>query len=205
MLQLNQVVRYSGALWRVDFVNDCRARIVPLTKSHVEITDDEGNIVRSFDRMGRGINISPDSVLDIVDDPERASDEMELARVERELKQARAELLREQARSASGKKIILANAAMPARAPGDWKPIAAGTGPAPPSGWHWHPTAPLERWLGDLKEGSLKMDVLILVTAEPGRTTKEIAVALADTASSGAVAACLDRFHKSGVLRRDSK
>lgn len=205
-LELGQVVRYSGALWRVDFINDCRARIVPLTKQHVVIMDDEGNPVRGFDRVGRGVNISPNSVLDIVRDPEQAAVELELEQAEQELARLRAEAAKQTAPWVHEPTVVERQAtAELARAVGDWKPIATGAGPAPPAGWRWHPLQPMTVWVENVTAGSLKFDVLTLVDTRPGMTTKEIARALEDVATAGAVAACLDRFYKSGVLRRDSK
>lgn len=60
MLQRNQIVQYGSSLYRVDYVNACRARLVPLAKRHVVLGD------REFDAHERGINVSPNSDLPII-------------------------------------------------------------------------------------------------------------------------------------------
>lgn len=72
MLQVGQVVKMPDrSLWRVDYVNSCRARVAPLGD-------------------GGPVNISPDSPLEVVTDIERAKDELELAATERELRELKA-------------------------------------------------------------------------------------------------------------------
>jgi hypothetical protein len=70
-----QVVRIAGSLWRVDYVNQCRARLVPLSRRNAE----------------RDLNVSPNSALEVVTDLARASEELELAEAEREVEALRRE------------------------------------------------------------------------------------------------------------------
>src|SRR5687767_2315624 len=109
-LQLGQVIRLADALYRVDFVNDCRARITPLMKRHVVLADGT-----EFDAQLRKLDISPNSVVQIVSDVERAKNEIALEAAEKELARVRAEVARE------------ARTPLPAPPP----PPAAGS-----SGWH---------------------------------------------------------------------
>lgn len=169
-LHAGQVVRYGDALWRVDYVNDCRARIVPLLKRH--LADD-------FDTTEqRGVNVSPNSTLEVVTDIDRVKTEIELAVTERELAEVKAELAKEAKR-----------AAVPTLAP---KPAPA---PKAPRGAGWH----LTDLVPDVQPGSLKESVLLFLAAHPGASTKEVVI---EGATPGAVAACLDRFMKAGVVIR---
>lgn len=179
MLKLGQVVRYDKALWRVDYVNDCRARLVPLVKRHIEI---DGH---AFEGEQRGVNVSPNSFLEVVEDLERARDELELAAAERQLAQAQAALAR-------------ATTPVEGLKTAPTKTTSKATGPerAPPVGWRWHRVADQAPECKDLKKA-----VLDFVAAHAGATTKEVAAAMTE-ATGGAVAACLDRFHKAGILQR---
>ncbi len=182
-LQAGQIVRYSQSLWRVDYVNECRARIIPLTKRHVVLLDDEGNEKRAFDSEQRGVNISPDSPLEVVTDIERAADEIELAKAERELAQIKAEAKAEERRAAE--------AAKPPRiAPGAAERPSGGRSA---QGWQIGPARPEGILLGT------KAAVYAWVQAHPGSTTKQVAAGCSEQ-SAGAVGACLDRFRKIGVL-----
>ena len=182
MLEQGQVVRYQGALWRVHYVNACRAHIVPLAKRHVELPNGA-----TFDTELRGVNISNDSCLDVVADPERAAQELELLKAELELRAAKAALAKAEAAPAMK---APQTAARPT--------TAAKQAEAPPTGWHWHRVPDVEP---DTIDGSLKQAVLDYVRVVPGATTRQVAAAHAEH-SGGAVAACLDRFFKAGILRR---
>lgn len=61
MLKTGQVVKMAGELWHVDYVNTCRARLVPVAKRHVVLEDG-----REFDATRGAVNISPDSPLEVV-------------------------------------------------------------------------------------------------------------------------------------------
>ena len=73
MLQAGQIIRYGPALYRVTYVNHCRAYIVPLAKRHVALPDG-----REFDAERGGVSIAPDSFVEIVTNLEVARDQLEL-------------------------------------------------------------------------------------------------------------------------------
>lgn len=179
MLIIGQIVRYERALWRVDFVNDCRARIVPLTKRHVVLLDEEGGVKRAFDSEVRGVNISPNSALDIVEDVERAKDEIELAAVEEELREVKA---------------ALAQADRPAPLPGRLAPPPAPRTPTTGSGWRVTAKIP-----APFRHGSLAAEVMARIKAEPGLDTKALVAVIK---GSGNVAACVSRFHQAGLIEK---
>lgn len=180
MMQPGQVVRYENELWRVEYVNPSRAYLLPLARRTVIIRNDEGAEKRRFEGGQRGVNVSPNSVLDIVEDPERARAEQELAEAEEELRQLRAEAARAPAERASG----------------DWRPHghAVVLHARPGAGWHLLRTE-------EVAPGSLKAAVLGFLAAHPGSQTRVVAAACPGS-SAGAVAACLDRFLKAGVVTR---
>lgn len=187
MLHQGQVVRYGTTLYRVDYVNECRARIVPLAKRHVVLDDG-----REFDAVERGgLNISPNSPLEVVDDVERAKTEMELAKAERELRQLQAEqasIEKAKLELVETERELAALKAERAALPPP-KPRAAAAG----GGWR------IVGALPETKPGSLKANVLAFLQAHPGAQTREVAI---PGATTGAVAACLDRFMKAGVIAR---
>lgn len=204
MLQAGQIVRYSQALWKVDYVNECRARLIPLIKRHIENGDSK---VLNFDGEGRGVNISPNSELEIVTNIDRAKDELELHNIERELARAKHDLEKSQKqeseKAASAEKraakhqpkpaaaIIPAAVGMPSEAP-------TGRG----SGITWTLSA---NPLPEVKVDSLKAHVLTYISQHPGCSGKMVAAALAEHAAGPAVAACMDRFWKAGALVRSDK
>lgn len=65
-LQLGMVIEMSGVRYRVDMVNDCRARCVPLDKVKVQVEDKLKGVTKEFERFGSSINISPNSECDII-------------------------------------------------------------------------------------------------------------------------------------------
>lgn len=62
MLKTGQVVKMGAELWHVDYVNACRARLVPVAKRHVVLEDG-----REFDATRGAVNVSPDSQLEVVE------------------------------------------------------------------------------------------------------------------------------------------
>lgn len=64
-LKVGHLVRFEGHECRVTFVNDCRARLVPLARKAVKIETLDGTQV-AFERPQAGYNISPNSDLEIV-------------------------------------------------------------------------------------------------------------------------------------------
>ncbi len=174
-MKAGDVVKHAGSLWRVDYVNPCRARIVPLSKRHVVLADG-----REFDAERGGINISPDSPLEVVTDVARTQLEIEVEEAERELATTRAEAEQEAAK-----------AAKPAEARAE-RPSAGRSG----QGWQ----------IGSAAVSGLagtKAAVFAFVSAHPGASTKQVAAGCPEQ-SAGAVAACLDRFRKIGVLKKSS-
>lgn len=59
------LVDFCGTRCRVSMVNDCRARIVPLSRTKVEIKTLGGAEV-TFERPQEAYNISPNSPLEII-------------------------------------------------------------------------------------------------------------------------------------------
>jgi hypothetical protein len=64
-LKVGHRVMFSGHECRVAMVNDCRARLVPLTRKAVKIETLDGKEV-NFERPMEGYNVSPNSSLDII-------------------------------------------------------------------------------------------------------------------------------------------
>lgn len=169
MLKSGQVVRYGNELYRVDMVNECRARIVPLSKRHVTLTNG-----REFDAERGGVNISPNSPLDLIDDIEAERDRIELAKTEAELAQLKAEQARE---ARVVKPAIIAVKPTRAASSGGW---IVGNAAA-------------------FKSDSLASVVMAYIAANPGQTTKQI---VEGVDRPEAVAACVSRFHQAGLIRR---
>ena len=57
--KVGERVTINGTTYRVDMVNPCRARCVPLQKRKVTITDRVFNTTRSFMANKSAINICP--------------------------------------------------------------------------------------------------------------------------------------------------
>ena len=93
MLTAGTIVHYDDQLWRIEYVNPSRAHLVPLRKREVILYDDEGGVRRRFESEQRGVNISANSIIDVVEDPQRALDEIELVRAEAELAELRAAMV----------------------------------------------------------------------------------------------------------------
>lgn len=177
MLHVNEVIRYGASLYRVDYVNECRARIVPLAKRHVILADG-----REFDAERGGVNISANSDVVMVDDPERALAAIELAAAEAELVAAQRALALEH------QPVTVASTA-PVRAPS----VKGGMSGAKIGGWRAGPKpAPTFR------DGSLAATVMAYLVAHPGLSTKALVEAIN---VEGNVAACLSRFHQQGIIQ----
>lgn len=207
LLQAGQTIRYDNELWRVDYVNDCRAQIRPLVfrKRGKPLEDGE---MKDYG----GLSIAPDSFVEIITDLDRALTEKELREAERELREAEQELV--DARSAAKDRVKLAAELAAAEAELKAMQAEAGattavtptrtnenvsrkTGARKGSGAQWaiQGTAPFA------PSGSLKAAVLAYLKAHPGATTKDVAGACKGS-TPGAVAACLDRFWDAGVLTK---
>jgi hypothetical protein len=73
-LTLGERVRLGGSVYRVERVNQCRARIRliegPGRREHIEVKDGEGKVVREFDATRyddpRVLDVSPNSILERV-------------------------------------------------------------------------------------------------------------------------------------------
>lgn len=68
VLSVGMVVRSGGELYRVQYVNACRALLIPLAKVHVVLPNG-----REFDASERGISISPRAAVEIVSQSEGAA------------------------------------------------------------------------------------------------------------------------------------
>lgn len=201
LLQPGQTVKMANALWRVDYVNDCRARLIPLGKRHVLLEDGT-----EFDTEGRAVNVSPNSLLEVVDDLQRARDELELREAERELARLRAEEARGTSEVAALERELL-ELRRQAGASGEPATVATPGTKAPGNerdGARWR-MAQAAPWAA---EGTLKACLLKLVAGEAGRTTRQLHALVKVTkglekTSAGAVAACLDRLWDAGVLTKE--
>ena len=193
-LTAGSVIKYGGALYRVDFVNACRARIVPLSNKIASVDEFDVEAIKGV----RGISISASSCVEVVTDLERARDQIELYHAQRELAAAQAEMddlektalqLKEaeaalaQARSEAGIRAA-ARKAMPAR-----------TSPRGASGG-WFPGP--EPWPA-FKAGTMADTVREYICAHPGQSTAEIVDGLK---IEGAVAACVSRFNQAGFIHK---
>lgn len=168
-LQAGQIVRISDALYRVDFVNASRARVIPLTRRRVNTENDDLEI--------RGFSISPNSCVEVVTNPERALDEIEMAVAEKELRAAQREAER-LARMANAPKI-------------EPKKRSSAQG----SGWHIGPTPH-----PPFRAGTLADVVMKRIVAEPGLDTKTL---VATIQTDGNVASCVSRFFQAGYIHKE--
>lgn len=64
-LQQGQRVIFAGHECKVVMVNDCRARLVPVTRKAVKIETLEGKEV-TFERPQAGYNVSPNAEVEII-------------------------------------------------------------------------------------------------------------------------------------------
>lgn len=60
-LKVGELVRYEDRVWRVAWVNYCRAYLVPAEKDTITLADG-----RTFRATGSGVNVSPTSELERV-------------------------------------------------------------------------------------------------------------------------------------------
>lgn len=182
MLASGQIIRYGPALYRVEHVNLSRAYIVPLTKKQ----QNDPNA----DAGGRGgVSISPNSDVPIITDLQRALDEMELAAVEAEILATKAELARRDDPTVT-------TVTMPQTAP---KPAPKAEPhrrmPVKPGGG-WYLT---DAATPSFKEGTLAEQVWLWIGTNPGKSTADI---VAGVKATGAVAACVSRFHQAGLIEK---
>jgi hypothetical protein len=232
MLKAGQIIRYDSALWRVEYVNASRARIVPLLKRHVSLKNDAGQETRSFETDQRGASISPNSLVEVVTATDDLEDEIEMmklekeiadlkAQAERETKAETARLTAQSARAARrsparmgrtpevGPSVGLPQAAAPQAKPTPTigqNRATIGQAPLPTAASAIAPAAHGARGAGwylveqtEVIPGSLKAAAVAYVAEHPGQTTKQIAAQITGWNLS-AVAACLDRFRKAGVM-----
>lgn len=205
MLQAGQMVKLGAVLYRVEHVNASRAYIVPLAKRHVVLAD--GSEFDSTDR--KGVSISPDSLVEIVNDVARARDEVELEEAESAVRALKARLAEEERIARGGEE---ARARRVAREAGKAQAIkeadaadkelkarlAKAQAEVRAAGRSKH-TWCMAPGRGETYEpGSLKAEVTTFLTSHAGAGTAEVAAACSGTL--GAVTACLDRFWKAGVV-----
>lgn len=189
-LKGGQVVKYAGDLYRVDFINACRMRLVPLSKKQVAL-DDDG----SPNSASRGISISAGACVEVVTDIERARDQIELQQAERALAAARSEIrqeatLRDELEDAEAALAALRASTASAPRPAPRRDVRAGAA----TGWHPGP----EPWPA-FKAGTLAHAVMTEIVTRPGQSTAEVVAAVA---VEGAVAACVSRFSQAGYIHR---
>ena len=166
-------------LWRVDFVNACRARLIPLAKRHVILADGS-----EFDASRGAINISPDSPLEVITDVERAKDEQALAEAEREERELKVALRQANAPVVKHTTTVMVTK-VKAPSIGDSRRYMK---------WQLGPVlAPA------FKKGTLAEQVFSYITSHPGQTTAEI---VEGVLSDAAVAACVSRFNQAGYIHK---
>lgn len=193
-LKAGQVIRTEGGLYRVAHSNECRARIVPLTKKALE-TGREGT--------SGGDNIASTSYVEIIEDIERAKLEMELEATEKELAAAKREVQtrdRTEAHDTAAAKLaaLEAEIASAEQTLGTAPKAPKTTAPRVGTGAGWR-LAPGE--VPSYKEGSLAARVYAYIKEHPGQTTAEIVVGVG---GPGALAACVSRFNQAGIIERAS-
>lgn len=172
------VIKYDASLWRVEHVNECRAHIIPLSKRS------------DTDSGGRGVSIGTNSYVEMVDDLERARTEIELMEAEKDLADARKAL--------DGQKTLaqeLAEAERELAALKAQSPVVTVVSRGSKQAWKIKGVVPFAA------QGTLKALVLDFVRKHAGSDTRAVASAIKGH-TGGAVAACLDRFWKSGVLTK---
>lgn len=65
-LQAGMIIKLGGVEYRVEMVNDCRARCVPLQKIKVTVKDKLRDKEVTFERSAGPVNISPNSECQIL-------------------------------------------------------------------------------------------------------------------------------------------
>lgn len=210
MLIKDQIIKYDGGLWRVDYTNQSRAYILPLGKRQVVL---DGATFEASDK--RGVSISPDAIVEVVSDGELSQDlldQIAIAKLEREIAALKAEEARQAAKAAAkaGKAVNTPDAKRSSAPKGEGQarekeaqtrrknePLIEGYQAAPinarGAGWHLVGTVP------PVIPDSLKAKALEIVANHPGFTTRQVADKISGWNAS-AVAACLDRFRKAGVM-----
>lgn len=148
-LKAGQIIRSGRQLYRVDMVNECRARIVPLAKRRVALPGGA-----EFEAERGCTSIAPTACVEIVTDLEAERDRIELEEAEAELAAARAEL------AASER-------------PADPAPAKPQAPRAAGAGWHPAPGA-----APAFRDGTLAAAVWSCIAARPGQDTKAIVAAV---------------------------
>lgn len=195
MLKIGDVVRMADDLWRVEYVNECRARLVPVTTNQ------------------KPVNISPNSPIEVVSNYERAADEIEIEKVERELVELRnVEVLDRLSvdRAAAG---LCRHCGGGIPCPSEFGDVEVGVRRR---SLMQAATQAMQRQAGDrrrymryfpgpkpwpvFKDGSLSEAVKQYIIAHPGQTTAEI---VAGVEATGEVAACVSRFNQAGLIHKE--
>lgn len=184
-LKAGQVIRRGNELWRVAYVNDCRARIVPLSKKTVIIDG------QSFEAARAGLDIAPHAWVEIVTDLDRARTEIELAETEAEIAAAKREMKdrerqeKEAPQEARLKQLEAEIAELEKKERAPRAPSAGG----------WYRTdVP-----ATFKPGSLGDTVMKYIVANPGQNTAQI---VENVVANGAIAACVSRFNQAGLIEK---
>lgn len=183
-LIVGQILRRGNELWRVVYVSDCRARIVPLSKRKKD---------NDFDADERGgISIATNSWVEIVTDLDRVRTEIELAETEAEIRATKKELKnREQQATVDSqeeklRKLEAEIAELERAEKKSTRPVSAG-------GWY---RTNVE---ATFKPGSLGDTVMKFIVANPGQTTAQI---VEGVVANGAIAACVSRFNQAGLIEK---
>ena len=194
-LKAGQVVRIGSGLFKVDFINACRARVVPLGSRKVTRTDGSEFYLREQ-------SISANAPLEIIDDIEAARAKIELEDAEREVKLARKEIISEREQreqdvadlAAAEAELAALRAHPAAAAPAPKRPPTSPASGSGGGGWLVGPTpAPAFR------AGTLAAQVMAYIVANPGQSTKDI---VDGVPVDGAVAACVSRFNQAGYIHK---
>lgn len=182
-LQAGQIIRDGGTLWRVNHVSECRAFITPLRKKDLKSNENAEHSTSG------GVNISPTSMVEIIDDLETTQTLMEIEEAEREAREARRAIADQEREAAQAKPVKVEKPAAP-KAPrgprtvaGGWR-VAEGVQPRP-------------------KDGTLGAAVYDYVLANAGQTTQQIVDALTAAGVTGALAAAVSRFNQAGVFVKE--
>lgn len=176
-LKPGQIIRYGPAFYQVEYVNECRALIVPLAKRKVELPDG-----KAFEAQRGGVNISPNSSVEIITDLDRARDQMELEAIEEELRATKAALEQPD--------VTVAPPVVTKPKPHLREPVRPG------GGWHVVADRP------EFKDGTLAAGVWEVLLMYPGLPTSEIVATAEKAGIRGAIAACVSRFHQAGLIEK---
>lgn len=176
-MRAGDYVRCQDGVWRVEYVNECRAYLRPVRGNKVTIRDDDGNVIRDFTAKGRGISIGPTSLVEVLTDYDPAKDT-------------------EAAGGPTGAAVPPAASQPPAA---ERAPLAAAARPVtatPAAGWYATGTQATT-----FRPGSLAAEVMAHIEAHPGCATSAIVAALAGL-QLGNVASCVSRFNQGGLIAK---